>query len=408
MAIPKDALTIHLYQYEEVVASFIWSLIRHRSRDAIFWALELFDSAMMDGIFSVLSEVWVQYIGFGEGCLSILGDIEMCRSNTDAENGLSRDTWVLCVYKWSTLKSADITGLQLLIRGHVTPSAWTIQFPHTKEYTSVELALSDCLMRGKMTEAWIIARAMRHDEIVAVTQYVCEKRGRSQDAALIQTLPISNTLSSLALIILSSISEVHLKAAHVIPPFATTLPQEIQAAVDDWDSESRMRSRRSLKTLPEAIALCSRSLIPSDKTNAGDICANLEENLMKSPCWQIVLEDYLDGTEWKSDLYKEMFYDTYFPFCTDDIPDEWSAKDREQSHGPGFGKSIQTSMRQYINNIIRNRSCIGLYSIITNVSSEIFESSDWSHIYTDLHTICRPILENALPFKPLEKRLDGM
>jgi hypothetical protein len=403
MAISKDALTIHLYRYEEVVASLVWSIITHKTREAIFWALELFDSAMMDEIFQILSEAWVQYIGFGEGCLSILYEIERCRSNEE----LSRDTWIHSIYRWSTVKTIDVTGLHLLIRGYITPATWTIQFPHVKEYTTIESALSDCLVRGKATEAWIIARAMPHDAVITVTQSVCEKGRRSEDAALIQALPMSGVLSRLALVMLSSLPEIHLKAARLNSPLTmTTLPTEIRAAIDDWDSESSMRVRRALKILPEAIALCSRSCIPSSETNMGDICMALEANLMQSPCWRIILDDYMDGSTWKSDSYKEMFYDTYFPFRTDDIPDEWSAKDREQSHGAGFGKSLQVSMRQYINNIIRNRPCIGLYSIITNVNHETFESSNWNHIYDTLHTICSPVLENALPFKPLAKRLE--
>ncbi len=35
----------------------------------------------------------------------------------------------------------------------------------------------------------------------------------------------------------------------------------------------------------------------------------------------------------KADEIREAFYDMYFP---DDIPDEWSAKDREKSHGYGL------------------------------------------------------------------------
>jgi len=403
MAIPKDSLTIHLYRYEEVTASLVWSIITHRSRDAVFWALELFDSAMMDEIFKILTESWVQYIGFGEGCMSILYEIEGCHSNVE----LSRDMWVHSVYKWSVMKTADVTGLQLLIWGYITPSTWTIQFPHLKEYTSIESAFYDCLMRGKTTEAWIIARTLPHHAIISITQSVCEKACRSEDAAFIQSLPMTSILSRLALVILSSLPETHLKAARLIAPFVmTTLPAEIQRAINDWDSESIMRTRRALKILPEAIALCSRSFIPSSETNMGDICMALESNLIQSPCWRIILDDYMDMDKWKSDSYKEMFYDTYFPFRTDDIPDEWSTKDREQSHGVGFGKSLHISMRQYINNIIRNRSCIGLYNIITNVNYEIFESSDWNHIYHTLNIRCRPALENALPFKPLAKRLE--
>jgi hypothetical protein len=64
---------------------------------------------------------------------------------------------------------------------------------------------------------------------------------------------------------------------------------------------------------------------------------NIEKYLVGCPFWDEVLEEYADIDEkgtinWNSDDKMEEFYEKYFP---DDIPDEWSKKDQQKSHGDG-------------------------------------------------------------------------
>lgn len=53
-----------------------------------------------------------------------------------------------------------------------------------------------------------------------------------------------------------------------------------------------------------------------------------KEEFEKSPYWKPKV--------WVDDDTKESFYDTYFNYKVCDIPDEWSQKDREKSHGHGL------------------------------------------------------------------------
>jgi hypothetical protein len=65
---------------------------------------------------------------------------------------------------------------------------------------------------------------------------------------------------------------------------------------------------------------------------------NVEKYLIGCPFWDEALVEYselLDSSiiQWHSDDTMEQFYDKYFP---DDIPDEWTLLDQQQSHGDGI------------------------------------------------------------------------
>jgi hypothetical protein len=183
-----------------------------------------------------------------------------------------------------------------------------------------------------------------------------------------------------------------------------TLPSELISAIEEWDAEESLKKRRILKVRPEAITyVCQRSYNPVAESLSNEIECNLELTLKISPYWIDVLSNYQKDSKWKSDSYKEMFYDTYFNPLIDDIPDEWSLKDKEQSHGRGLGKTAQLAAYQYINNMLRNKSCLGVYSSIQQVISSPLNSLNWASIYDELYTECKEHLEAKLPMQPSKK-----
>ena len=105
-----------------------------------------------------------------------------------------------------------------------------------------------------------------------------------------------------------------------------------------------------------------------------------------------------DNTRWKHDIYKEMFYDTYFPGGTDDIPDEWPSKDKELSHGRGLGKSTQIAIKQYVGYMLRNKSCLAAYKCGLDLPSSLPPSLQWDSIYPGLKGACKKSLDSQLPF----------
>ena len=82
---------------------------------------------------------------------------------------------------------------------------------------------------------------------------------------------------------------------------------------------------------------------------------NIEKYLVGCPFWDEVLTEYANVNEqgqieWQSDDKMEEFYDTYFP---DDIPDEWSKRDKEKSHGDGvLGPTDKPTIWKYSRNFL--------------------------------------------------------
>jgi len=399
MKIPKEALTLHIYQYEEVICAFKWAIITHNCKEAVFWGLELYDSNMMDDIFEILIGLWVEQMGFGKHCLATLYEILHCQELGD----LDRHTWLKYVYEWSSIRTADSSAFQILVRGALISKTWTPYLKHATRYETLDMALIDCLKRGKLLECWSIARGVSFAAVWKVLEETCKSLNRLQVFDTIKALNIKDCLRRCACMILATISHATLLAS-LEPLNLENIPSEIQSMVDNLDCELSLRRRRAFKIRPECMVDCARTVLPTNKSNLKDIELDLEENLMRSPCWQVVLEEYMEPDyTWKSDFYKEMFYNSYFPHCVDDIPDEWSLKDKEQSHGRGLGKTTQLATYQYINNILRNKICIGVYSSIQHVISSPLTSLDWDSIYNELYAECKAHLEAKLPMHPTKK-----
>ena len=350
---------------------------------------------MMDGIFQKLQEAWLLYAGFGPNCYSVL--LQMNHSE------IARDDMVKMLYMWSRVKP-DATVGHLLIRGSVAPTSWTIRFPHSSVYKTLEMAIHDCLKRRKTLEAWTLSRAMSvKDKWDILYREIPNGSYRHSIFKTIQALKISEHVRLATCFVLATIPDIFLKAS-VIEVTPVAIPSELLTRISDWDEENSIRKRRSLPIRPEAITYtCERSSLPMKESALIDIQYNLEENLKNSYCWQIILGDYMEDGNWKSDTYKEMFYNTYFSYPSDDIPDEWPSKDKELSHGRGLGKSTEVALRQHVSYMLRNKTCLGAYTCGITTPREMPLTLQWDIIYTHLQGDCSEFLESQLPFTSIVK-----
>jgi hypothetical protein len=384
------ALTIHLYLYEEVLASLRWALMLRNYTEAIFWGLELYDSDMFN--VTPLIEFWIQQTGFTTHSLSILASLLNL-------NDLSRGQFIYMIYAWCRLEIMDPTCFHLLIRGSLTPATWNIQFPHLIEFKNLSQAAYNCLTRRKLSEAWLIARGLSAEDQWTLIDRFTDKKDAIN---LIKGLDVSDCLKRVACFVIASISRTELDKCFFIPALRD-VPDELIELIDEWDNQDSIKLRRHYKVKPEAIIYtCSRSSSPTAESNLVDIQEKLEAQLQASPCWQTILQDYQDNGEWKSDRYKELFYEAYFPYTTVDIPDEWSLDDKEKSHGRGLGKSNQVALRQYINHVIKHKSA-WLYDACQPLTDNIPSSINWDTVYSDLVGPCSSHLQSMLPFKPIIK-----
>lgn len=400
MKYPEKSLTLHLYRYEEVLSSVRWSLIKQNHTEATFWGLELYDSDMMDDLSDLLISTWVQWIGFGKSCFPILGELQKVSE-------MDRDEFIQSIYGWCRLPR-DYTGFNILLKGAITPSTWQPHFAHANEYTTIEQATEDCLKRGKLSEAWLLARALDPKVQWTILNKISKLKGRTEQLDVLRLLEF-DCLSRIAAFILVSITDESL-ANCILPYSKPQVVSELIGAVKDWDSQDSIRKRRIYKVRPEAITFwCSRSSIPVSDSLLNDIECDLERNLKESHCWQIILEDYKENGSWKTDQFKEMFYNTYFPWLKDDIPDEWSLKDKEQSHGRGLGKKSEIGMRHFINGTLLNqKSCIGCYTQVRRVTEKntLPTTLDWDTVYDLIIGECSDVLTSTLPFRAVKKVFD--
>jgi hypothetical protein len=120
-----------------------------------------------------------------------------------------------------------------------------------------------------------------------------------------------------------------------------------EAMWNTWNSQLGRRRARAYAIPSDALhAGTTRGQMPFKYTNIGDVREPVE--LLSEGCrfWQETLEEHgidvdveTGATAFPNDDVLERFYERYFP---DDIPDEWSKRDQEKSHGRGC-KETSTS-----------------------------------------------------------------
>ena len=366
-------LTIHLYRKDEALASIRWAILSRNHTEAIFWGLELYDSNMEDDLIKMLGVTWVSCIG--------TGSFALLESLTTAKN-LDRDQWCQLLYAFCKVKLHDSTAFYLMLRGDSEPADWQPVFTYSHTYETLEDALEGSLRRNKLVDAWLIARCVDTKTQQAILRKLATEKGRQdvvmkllQNPLLVESSGLRRAAAAAAaaaapaaaaftFLCLDEASWV----ASLSPLASTTLPSEVEEAIQEWDAENSMRKRRVFKVRSEAIVyLCERSSQPVEESNEGEIQENLEASLLASPYWKSVIKS---KSYMKTDRKREEFYDTFFTQSMHDIPDEWSLADREKSHGRGLGKSKELAFKHYINATFQRSMPIGIWNCYNSLGHQ--------------------------------------
>jgi len=394
----KKCLTLHLYRRDEVLAAMRWAIITSNISETIFWGLELFDSDMEEDALEMLEITWVTQIGFAS--FSFLRRI----INIYISGELDRDSWIYLLNSLALVKARDSSAYYLLIRGTSSATDWVPQFSHKTIYESLNDALKDTLKRGKVLEAWLISRAMAISELWGILESLAKERGRQGELEELRVSRLSCYEQLAAAFVLVSLDDTRwLQANESLKQ--RDVASEVRAAIDEWDSEESLKLRRVYKIRPEALLyLTKRSTQSSMESSEPEIMDNLLQSLFDSSYWTDIINEYLDDDgNWKSDSYQEMFYDTYFPSTTCDIPDEWSLSDREKSHGRGLGRTDETGLKRFLDTMLQRSTRIGVWNY---VKIENYTDTNWSKHYDNLRGQCRSSLEPLLPLYPVSKKFE--
>ena len=388
----KNHLTIHLYRKDEALASIRWAILSRNHTEAVFWGLELYDSNMEHDAIQMLTFTWITCIGFGS-----LWCLESLQGLVTAD----REEWCKVLMAWSRIPIHDTTAFHLLLRGASTSSSWQPRFIHSRPYTDLDDTLYNTLRRGKLVDAWLIARGMNTETQWSLIEQFAKEKKRLGALAIICESQLSDVEKRAAAFTLVSLDGPILNAS-LIPPIST-LPTELVAVIESWDAEDSLRKRRVFKVRYEAITyLCDRSSQPVSESSECDIQENLEKSLVESSYWQEVLRTHMKSIKgFPTDRNIEEFYDIFFSYKLHDIPDEWSLADREKSHGRGLGKTDEQAMKQFINTTVQRSTTLGLWN--STISSTV-PSFDWTTQYNDLQLQCLDALQ--MPITPLQKQFE--
>jgi len=390
----ENHLTLHLYRKDEVLGALRWSLINRNISESIYWGLELFDSDMEDDALKMLECIWITEIGFTS--VSLLSRILDIYKTGE----LDRDSWISLLYSISQVRGRDSSLLYLLIRGANEPTSWSPRFHHSKLYDTIQNAVEDTLFRGKLLEAWLLARALSSDDQWTILNKLTNPYTQRKQVLLkLRESNMSDLIQRAIAFILASLQD---PLWQMVPFLDRELPSEVKIAIEEWDSEESLRKRRVYKIRPEALLyLTERSQQSQLDSSEIDIQENLLETLLESPYWSEIFKEYMAEDQWKSDSYKEMFYETYF---ASDIPDEWSSEDREKSHGRGLGRTLEVALSRFIDAIFQRSKTLQIWNYVKLANYD--DTQEWDAMYDNLRLKVQENLEPQLPLKPIKKTFE--
>ena len=315
-------LTRHFYRLDEVCVALSYSIIKGRIVEAAFWCQELVESEALRDTWTTVLETWLWHaLVIDPTFLTDTFPSPSVFQNVEALH--------LAVYRLTMIcrEQRDNSLWALLVIGTQPdlPDRLCTRLPSQKDSSSeLERYMIGSLYQGKALCAW----------------WAATKLGLDDAQRFLNPSPLPAILTSLGLdgeewrsiCVCAQILHQVVAATGSIPCAPWALPADLIRQLQAWATQVGRRSRRLYAIPKECLyGQTERGILPVAQTTLGEL-RDIEPALSLSPFWQhrVTLTDP-DALE--------LFYAAYFP---DDIPDEWSLKDQEKSHGVGVLRSSQT------------------------------------------------------------------
>ena len=313
-------LTRHLYAEDEVVAALQFCVLRGRTLEAAFWSEELIYSDMADQLLIALRQIWLY--GFGIGALSWFREFQRVAEQDE----LGVEELIGLVIGLCRLGLKGRRDTTYLILAGTTAAAEQANYSIApKELGGAGAYFLACIEQGRCISAW---RALWHID-TGILHLAAKEKHRDAGVQACNLLVEYPALAVAALCLVKG--EL---AARLAEPLLGSL-SEVEKARADWPPLGR-RSRRHYPIPHECLYwLTARGAITVYESSEKTLRGSLERpgKLWGSIYWDTVAEAFGGWEGIRSDPEQRMaFYDTHFP---DDTPDEWSAAEREKSHGRG-------------------------------------------------------------------------
>jgi hypothetical protein len=293
-------------------------------------------------------------------------------SKTLASEELSEDDILLATYRLTYRTRRDNSLWNILVLTAQNPNEMPdsvtrktpILYPSLDEK---ELYLIRAMYQGKARAAWWITRHIssartwelldwfaKNVHTTYQEQYItCLEALKEYDKLLGYKSEEYDVIVLCAAVIMMCVQPE--KQEESFHPQVNEIDKNNSQTLNEWASAVGRRDRR-IYQIPTS-CLYGTTLRGTYKWSQNNLTQlyNVEKYLVGCPFWDEVLVEYADVDEkgaitWLNDDKMEAFYELYFP---DDIPDEWSKKDKLKSHGDGIlAPSDKPNIAKYSKNFI--------------------------------------------------------
>ena len=326
--------TRHFYSVDEVHAALQYSSHHQEHQQTLFWCKELLCSGFVSESISTLFEAWVWHRG------PVHLDWLLDAWNTVGGDEVTEDAILLCAQQLSRCCKRDYSLWSILvltlddtIPDSVTPKSPAV-FPSTDP---VEQYFIRALYQGKPRCAWWISRKMDVERVWELLEWFTVHI--HQKGAVLVALQNYDKLlgyrSEEYDVVMRCLAIISMCVTYNVTSTVKVWPLDY-TTLEKWDRmEGRMERR--IYSIPSAClyGATQRGNLPWSQHNRGALDC-VENGFAGCPFWEEAVSEYARGVvapiQWVSDDAMEAFYDEYFP---DDIPDEWTLREKQKSHGDG-------------------------------------------------------------------------
>ena len=415
LLINRVPFTRHFYSVDEVHAALQYSSHRQEHQQTLFWCKELLCSGFVSETISTLFESWIWHRGpvhleWFIFAWKNLGGEEV----TEDAILLSAQQLSRCCKRDYSLWNILVLTLDDTIPDHVTPKSPNV-FPSVDP---VEQYFIRAVYQGKARCAWWISRKMGVDRVWELLEWFTK---HIQYASIDGSASIDSTAS----IVLNSLQnydkllgyrseeyDIVISCLAIISICTLCNTKSLiktinmtsldHKTLEKWDTKEGYMERR-LYSIPSTClyGVTYRGNLPWSQHNRGALDC-VENGFAGCPFWERVVCEYARGVvapiPWVSGDSMEAFYNEYFP---DDIPDEWTMKEKQKSHGDGvLGPSENSTLLKYskihmsgLSRLAWNTTDI-VHRILANISNSECHPSAIVRLFT---TPCPVILSELIP-----------
>jgi hypothetical protein len=361
-------LSRHFYSLDEVQAALLYTTSRNNPTEALFWCQEMLLSGCVGEAISTLFQSWL----WNTGPMRLKWLIDAYK--TLASDELSEDDVLLATYRLASTHhtNRDNSLWNILVLNLQNPNEMPDSVTRKTPYVipsedEKELYFIRAMYQGKAHSAWWISRYIDDERIWILLDWFAENIHTKFKEDYKKCLEALRDYESLlgyksyeydiiircaAIIVICIQPE---KQEESFRPLLTEIDKNNAQTLNELAASVGRRERR-VHQIPSAClyGTTMRGISKWAQSNYTQLY-NVEKYLVGCPFWDEVLEEYADVDDegiikWKTDDKMEEFYEKYFP---DDIPDEWSKKDQQKSHGDGvLGPTDKPTIWKYSRNFM--------------------------------------------------------